>query len=142
VHKNVHVALLKGDVNAAVPPLVRVHVNDTLRDLIGVRSERLGWPLRAAIRRIASEPSGVVVILRSEENPREFMESVRQIERPPAEAVVPAAHGATVIRTYGIGAQILTDLGVKRMRVLSAPKQLQGLAAFDLEITGYVDGGE
>ena len=142
VHKNVHVALLKGDVNAAVPPLVRVHVNDTLRDLIGVRSERLGWPLRAAIRRIASEPSGVVVILRSEENPREFMESVRQIERPPAESVVPAAHGATVIRTYGIGAQILTDLGVKRMRVLSAPKQLQGLAAFDLEITGYVDGGE
>ena len=142
VHKNVHVALVKGDVNASPPPLVRVHVNDTLRDLIGVRSERLGWPLRAAIRRIAAEPSGAVVILRSEENPREFMESVRQIDRPPAESAAPAAHGATVIRTYGIGAQILTDLGVKRMRVLSAPKQLQGLAAFDLEITGYVDGGE
>ena len=40
-----------------------------------------------------------------------------------------------VIRTYGIGAQILKDLGLKRMRVLSAPKQLQGLAAFDLEVT-------
>ena len=142
VHKNVHVALVKGDLNASPSPLVRVHVNDTLRDLIGVRSERLGWPLRGAIRRIASEPSGVVVILRSEENPREFMESVRQIDRPPAEATAPTAHGATVIRTYGIGAQILTDLGVKRMRVLSAPKQLQGLAAFDLEITGYVDGDE
>ena len=142
VHKNVHVALVKGDLNASPSPLVRVHVNDTLRDLIGVRSERLGWPLRGAIRRIASEPSGVVVILRSEENPREFMESVRQIDRPPAEAAAPVAHGATVIRTYGIGAQILTDLGVKRMRVLSAPKQLQGLAAFDLEITGYVDGDE
>jgi 3,4-dihydroxy 2-butanone 4-phosphate synthase/GTP cyclohydrolase II len=145
VHKNVHVALVKGDLNASPSPLVRVHVNDTLRDLIGVRSERLGWPLRGAIRRIASEPSGVVVVLRSEENPREFMESVRQIGRTPAEAAevaAPAAHGATVIRTYGIGAQILTDLGVKRMRVLSAPKQLQGLAAFDLEITGYVDGGE
>jgi 3,4-dihydroxy 2-butanone 4-phosphate synthase / GTP cyclohydrolase II len=50
--------------------------------------------------------------------------------------------GATVIRTYGIGAQILKDLGLKRMRVLSAPKQLQGLAAFDLEVTSYVDGGE
>jgi 3,4-dihydroxy 2-butanone 4-phosphate synthase/GTP cyclohydrolase II len=47
-----------------------------------------------------------------------------------------------VVRTYGIGAQILKDLGLKRMRVLSAPKQLQGLAAFDLEITSYVDGEE
>ena len=47
-----------------------------------------------------------------------------------------------MVRTYGIGAQILKDLGLKRMRVLSAPKQLQGLAAFDLEVTEYVDGGE
>jgi len=107
-----------------------------------VRSERLGWPLRAAIRRVASEPSGVVVVLRSEENPRALMESVRNIERKPTEASSAAGHGTTVIRTYGIGAQILTDLGLKRMRVLSAPKQLQGLAAFDLEITGYIDGDE
>jgi 3,4-dihydroxy 2-butanone 4-phosphate synthase/GTP cyclohydrolase II len=44
-----------------------------------------------------------------------------------------------VLRTYGIGAQILQDLGVTRMRVLSAPRQLQGLAAFGLTITEYVD---
>jgi 3,4-dihydroxy 2-butanone 4-phosphate synthase / GTP cyclohydrolase II len=50
--------------------------------------------------------------------------------------------GATVLRTYGIGAQILKDLGVTRMRVLSAPKQLQGLAAFDLEVTEYINGAE
>jgi GTP cyclohydrolase II len=43
-----------------------------------------------------------------------------------------------VLRTYGIGAQILKDLGVTRMQVLSTPKQLQGIAAFGLEITGYV----
>jgi 3,4-dihydroxy 2-butanone 4-phosphate synthase/GTP cyclohydrolase II len=139
VHKNVHVALVKGDLNSDPPPLVRVHINDTLRDVVGVRSERLGWPLRAAIRRVAAEPSGVVVILRPEETPREFMDSVRQLSSKPASA--PNA-GATVLRTYGIGAQILKDLGLKRMRVLSAPKQLQGLSAFDLEITEYVDGGE
>lgn len=139
VNKNVHVALVKGDLNIDPPPLVRVHINDTLRDVVGVRSDRLGWPLRAAIRRVASEPSGVVVILRPEETPREFMDSVRQINAKP----VPAPNaGATVLRTYGIGAQILKDLGLKRMRVLSAPKQLQGLSAFDLEITEYVDGGE
>jgi 3,4-dihydroxy 2-butanone 4-phosphate synthase/GTP cyclohydrolase II len=139
VNKNVHVALVKGDLNSDPPPLVRVHINDTLRDVVGVRSERLGWPLRAAIRRVAAEPSGVVVILRPEETPRDFMDSVRQIDAKPVAA---PNVGATVLRTYGIGAQILKDLGLNRMRVLSAPKQLQGLSAFDLEITEYVDGGE
>jgi 3,4-dihydroxy 2-butanone 4-phosphate synthase/GTP cyclohydrolase II len=116
-----------------------VHIKDTLRDVVGVRNENLGWPLRAAVRRVALEASGVVVILQPEETPREFMDSLKQIEAKP-----PAAHaaGATVLRTYGIGAQILKDLGLKRMRVLSAPKQLQGLSAFDLEITEYVDGVE
>jgi 3,4-dihydroxy 2-butanone 4-phosphate synthase / GTP cyclohydrolase II len=136
VNKTVHIALVKGDLNAALPPLVRVHIKDTLRDVVGVNSEKLGWPLRAAMRRVATEPSGVVVILRPEESPREFMESVRQLDSKPEQH----HGGATVVRTYGIGAQILKDLGLKRMRVLSAPKQLQGLAAFDLEITGYVDG--
>ena len=140
VHKNVHVALVRGDLDSEPPPLVRVHIKETLRDLLGVRSDRLGWPLRSAIRRVASEPSGVVVILRPDESPREFMDSVRSLDTKKATGF-PAA-GATVLRTYGIGAQILKDLGLKRMRVLSAPKQLQGLAAFDLEVTAYVHGGE
>jgi len=139
VNKNVHVALVKGDLNSALPPLVRVHIKDTLRDVVGVRSENLGWPLRAAVRRVAAEPSGAVVILRPEETPKDFMDSVRQLDAKPAAA---RNAGATVLRTYGIGAQILKDLGLTRMRVLSAPKQLQGLAAYDLEITEYVDGGE
>ena len=139
VNKTVHIALVKGDLNSALPPLVRVHIRDTLRDDVGVRNERLGWPLRAAMARVASEPSGVIVILRPEETPREFMDSVRLLDD---KSTHPRHPGATVIRTYGIGAQILKDLGLKRMRVLSAPKQLQGLAAFDLEVTSYVDGGE
>jgi 3,4-dihydroxy 2-butanone 4-phosphate synthase/GTP cyclohydrolase II len=139
VHRNVHIALVKGDLNSELPPLVRVHIKDTLRDLVGVRSEHLGWPLRAAVRRVAAETCGVVVILRAEETPREFMDSVRQIDAKPP---TPRHAGATVLRTYGIGAQILKDLGLKRMRVLSAPKQLQGLSAFDLEVTEYVDGSE
>jgi 3,4-dihydroxy 2-butanone 4-phosphate synthase / GTP cyclohydrolase II len=139
VNKTVHIALVKGDLNGAQPPLVRVHIKDTLRDVVGVNSEKLGWPLRAAMRRVAAEASGVVVILRPEESPRDFMDSVRQLD---AKLEHHHGGGATVVRTYGIGAQILKDLGLKRMRVLSAPKQLQGLAAFDLEITGYVDGEE
>jgi len=137
VNKTVHIALVKGDLNSALPPLVRVHVKDTLRDAVGVINEKLGWPLRAAMQRVAKEESGVVVILRPEESPREFMDSVRLLDAKPSRQQV-----GTVVRTYGIGAQILKDLGLKRMRVLSARKQLQGLAAFDLEITSYVDGDD
>jgi 3,4-dihydroxy 2-butanone 4-phosphate synthase/GTP cyclohydrolase II len=139
VNKNVHVALVKGELNSGLPPLVRVQIKYFMRDTVGVRSEKLGWPLRAAMRRVAREASGVVVILRPEESPRDFMDGVRQLDAKPA---VPRNAGATVVRTYGIGAQILKDLGLTRMRVLSAPKQLQGLAAYDLEVTEYVDGGE
>jgi 3,4-dihydroxy 2-butanone 4-phosphate synthase/GTP cyclohydrolase II len=138
VNKSVHIALAKGDLNSIEPPLVRVHINHTLRDAVGVRNENLGWPLRAAMRRVAREASGVVVILRPEESPREFMASVRLLDAKP----VPHGARATVVRTYGIGAQILKDLGLTRMRVLSAPKQLQGISAFDLEVAGYVAGGD
>jgi 3,4-dihydroxy 2-butanone 4-phosphate synthase/GTP cyclohydrolase II len=138
VNKTVHIALVKGDLNSTEPPLVRVHINHTLRDAVGVRNENLGWPLRAAMRRVAREASGVVVILRPEESPRDFMSSVRLLDAKP----IPHGTRATVVRTYGIGAQILKDLGLTRMRVLSAPKQLQGIAAFDLEVTNYVDGEE
>jgi 3,4-dihydroxy 2-butanone 4-phosphate synthase/GTP cyclohydrolase II len=139
VHRNVHIVLVKGDLNSELPPLVRVHLKDTLRDLVGVHSETLGWPLRSAIKRVAREPSGVIVILQPEEDPRDLMAAVRQLNEKPAPS---AALGATVIRTYGIGAQILKDLGLKRMRVLSAPKQLQGISAFDLEVSDYVDGSD
>ncbi|MFI4889764.1 MAG: bifunctional 3,4-dihydroxy-2-butanone-4-phosphate synthase/GTP cyclohydrolase II [Steroidobacterales bacterium] len=139
VNKTVHVALVHGELDAAVPPLVRVHIEDSLRDVIGARSEKLGWPLRSAMRRVAADATGIVVILRPEESPRDFMDGVRQLDAKPASA---RPVGATVLRTYGIGAQILKDLGVTRMRVLSAPKQLQGIAAFDLEVTEYIDSAE
>ena len=79
---------VKGDLNSEPPALVRVHINDTLRDVVGVRNERLGWPLHAAMRRVASEPSGVVVILRPEESPRHFMAACGfWMPRPPARAL-------------------------------------------------------
>jgi 3,4-dihydroxy 2-butanone 4-phosphate synthase/GTP cyclohydrolase II len=64
VNHSVHLALAKGDIGAAPDPLVRVHIQDTLGDVIGVQSRSLGWPLDAALARIAKEPAGVVVILR------------------------------------------------------------------------------
>ena len=136
VARDVHLALVRGDVSGnGTAPLVRVHLTDTLRDLLGVTSTK-GWSLRAALRRVAEAGSGVIVILRDADSPRELADAVSALGSQPAPR--DPAQGE-VLRTYGVGAQILKDLGVKRMQVLSAPKQMYGISAFDLEITGYVD---
>ena len=136
VNRDVHIALVRGSIEGSKPPLVRVHVAETLRDVIGIRGDR-GWPLRDALKRIAEEGSGVVVVLRQPEGPRDLVEAVRALSA--SKAAGPRQEGARVLRTYGIGAQILQDLGVTRMRVLSAPRQMVAISAFDLEITEYVD---
>lgn len=138
VHRDVHLALVCGELDPTSAPLVRVHLVDTLRDVLGVQSAdetstRRRWTLRAAMQRIAREGSGVIVILREVETPRELADAVRAVED------VPAGEGGNVLRTYGIGAQILKDLGIRSMRVLSAPKTMHGLSAFDLEVQSYVD---
>jgi 3,4-dihydroxy 2-butanone 4-phosphate synthase/GTP cyclohydrolase II len=138
VNRTVHLALVAGDLNQSKPPLVRVHLKNTLGDVVGIHEPALGWPLRSAMERIAKEGHGVVVILRPEETPRSLMEAVHAISRPEI-AGTPRHVGIEVLRTYGIGAQILRDLGVSRMRVLSAPKQMLGLSGFDLEVVEYVD---
>ncbi len=139
VNRTVHLALVAGELDGETVPLVRVHLKDTLGDVVGIRNPALGWPLRSAMQRIAQEGAGVVVILRPEESPRRLMEAVQAVAGHAAPDVADRA-GPEVLRTYGIGAQILRDLGVSRMRVLSAPKQMQGLSGFDLEVVEYVDG--
>jgi 3,4-dihydroxy 2-butanone 4-phosphate synthase/GTP cyclohydrolase II len=135
VNRNVHLALVRGSLKGDGPPLVRVHLAETLRDVVGLRTPQAGWTLRDAMRRVAEDGNGVVVVLRSEESPLDLIESVRAL------GGLARLRQGQVLRTYGIGAQILQDLGVSRMRVLSAPRQLQGLAAFGLTITEYVDTG-
>jgi 3,4-dihydroxy 2-butanone 4-phosphate synthase/GTP cyclohydrolase II len=81
----------------------------------------------------------VVVILRQGESPRELADAVRMMAQPEAAAARTRAQYGTVLRTVGVGAQILQDLGVRRMQVLSAPKHVHGLSAFGLEIVGYID---
>jgi 3,4-dihydroxy 2-butanone 4-phosphate synthase / GTP cyclohydrolase II len=137
----VHVALAHGRLDGAETPLVRVHVADTLRDLLGVRGTIRAWTLRAAMQRIVESGNGVVVVLRQQESPRELAEALRSFAAPAPAAQpdgVPDGTEGTVLRTFGVGAQILKDLGVSRMRVLSAPKQMHGISAFGLEVESYV----
>ncbi len=140
VNRNVHIALVHGTPDPAEPVLVRVHVSDTLGDVIGVQSPRLGWPLRDALRRIAAEPAGVLVVLRTPESPRELMGMVNALADGAAASsdTDPRRDRGEVLRTYGTGAQILRKLGVRQMRVLSAPKQMHGISGFGLEVVDYV----
>jgi 3,4-dihydroxy 2-butanone 4-phosphate synthase/GTP cyclohydrolase II len=136
VNRDVHLALVHGKFDESATPLVRVHLIDTLRDVLGVRDSSDAWTLRAALARIAGAPCGVVVILRQGESPRELADALSVVSR--AGAAAERTHTGTVLRTIGVGAQILQDLGVRRMQVLSAPKHVHGLGAFGLEIVGYI----
>ena len=137
VNRSVHLALVRGELDAQTPTLVRVHVQDTLSDVVGVQDNRLGWPLRDAMKLIAAEDQGVIVILRQDEQPREFINGIRDLQQPENE-VLSRRDETRELRTYGTGAQILRSLGVKRMRVLSAPKQMHALSGFGLEVVEYV----
>jgi 3,4-dihydroxy 2-butanone 4-phosphate synthase/GTP cyclohydrolase II len=137
VHREVHLALVRGKIESAHAPLVRVHPIDTLSDLVGIRGVGRTWTLRDALKRIAEVGTGIVIVLRDHTTPRELADAVSALSQRP-ENVHTTQVAPQVLRTYGIGAQILKDLGVTRMQVLSTPKQLQGLAAFGLEITGYI----
>ncbi|HUL18788.1 MAG TPA: 3,4-dihydroxy-2-butanone-4-phosphate synthase [Steroidobacteraceae bacterium] len=142
VSQEVHVALVHGRLDGAAAPLVRVHLADTLRDLLGLKHAVRTWTLRAAMQRIVEAGSGVIVVLRQPETSRELADAVRSFAatsgaQGAAKEAATEGEGA-VLRTFGVGAQILKDLGVRRMRVLSAPKQMHGISAFGLEIEGYV----
>ena len=138
VNRAVHVALVKGDLNSVETPLVRVHLQDTLGDVIGVQSRSLGWPLHSAIERIVKEDVAVIVLLRDQETSRDFMDAVEGLSETKDE--LEDRRGTdSVLKTYGIGAQILRDLGLSKIRVLSAPKHMYAISGFDLEITEYVE---
>ncbi|MDX1443445.1 MAG: bifunctional 3,4-dihydroxy-2-butanone-4-phosphate synthase/GTP cyclohydrolase II [Gammaproteobacteria bacterium] len=135
INRTVHFALVNGEVKPEEPTLVRVHLQDTLGDVMGLNWRSLGWPLKNAMKRIAAD-GGVLVILRPGENPGDLASRFQQGDAPVTNTT---EDGDTVLRTYGVGAQILTDLGVRKMRVLSAPKRMQGISGFGLEVVEYVD---
>jgi len=139
VDNELHLALVYGEVDSNIPTLVRVHMQNTMCDLFSTKHERCGWPLASAMKRIVEEGSGVIVVLRNHDSSREIIQRMRDIQFKQRDEE-PESHGDNMkhLRTYGIGAQILYDLGVRKMRVMSAPTSLHGISGFDLEVTEYV----
>ena len=137
VNRTVHLALVHGRIDEQEPTLVRVHRQDTLSDVVGIEDPSLHWPLRDTLKLIAEHGSGVLVILRPQESARDLMAAVQTLgaAKPPPK---PRGSETMDLRTFGIGAQVLRALGVRRMRVLSAPKQMHALSGFGLEVVEYV----
>jgi 3,4-dihydroxy 2-butanone 4-phosphate synthase/GTP cyclohydrolase II len=138
IEGRLHLALLRGEVDPEAPFLVRVHVQNPLSDVLSIQRADFGMPLRTALSRIDAEGSGLVLVLGSHKDDSTIL---RQIQQQPEPAI--EANGdnrrSRELRTYGIGAQIIADLGVRKMRVLSAPWKLTGLAGFNLEVVEYID---
>jgi 3,4-dihydroxy 2-butanone 4-phosphate synthase/GTP cyclohydrolase II len=138
IDNSVHFALTKGCIKTSEPVLVRVHIRNSLCDLTASLREECGWPLRDALRRIAEEENGIVVILQQPENIQNIINEVRHYCQRDHSKHPSTSHNPTNLRTHGLGAQILSDLGVKKMRVLSAPKKMHAISGFGLEVVDYV----
>lgn len=136
IDEELHFALVKGEVKPGDATLVRVHMRNTFCDLIGTAGHGCHWPLRSAMKRIA-EDGGVLVILSCAEDQQELVNRIRHYNEPERKGRKKPG-GTTELRTYGLGAQILSDLGISKMRVLSAPMIMHGLSGFGLEVIEYV----
>lgn len=140
INDRLHLALLKGEVNPDEPMLVRVHVQNPLSDVLGINRSDFGLPLRLAMAEIARQGEGMVLVLGGHEGDEDLL---RRIQEQPEPSVLSGGDSrqSSELRTYGIGAQIIVDMGIRKMRVLSAPKRMTGLAGFGLEVVEYVDAG-
>jgi 3,4-dihydroxy 2-butanone 4-phosphate synthase/GTP cyclohydrolase II len=140
VDNELHLALVMGHPSPDNPTLVRVHMQNSLCDLFAAEGGECGWPLRSAMQQIDEAGEGVIVVLRNHDTPREIVQRMMgmQVQTPTDEAFV-KRDNSKELRTYGVGAQILSNLGVRKMRVLSAPKSIHGLSGFGMEVIEYVD---
>jgi 3,4-dihydroxy 2-butanone 4-phosphate synthase/GTP cyclohydrolase II len=124
-----HLALVRGPISPESETLVRVHEPLSVMDLLDAQSESHSWSIPAALETIAEAGRGVVVLLHRPESPAELRRRAISEERAPVNKMD--------LRDYGIGAQILRDLNVGRMRILARQRKMPSMSGFDLEVTGF-----
>ncbi|MGE0315611.1 MAG: bifunctional 3,4-dihydroxy-2-butanone-4-phosphate synthase/GTP cyclohydrolase II [Lautropia sp.] len=149
-----HLALVHGTVDGDVEALVRVHEPLSMLDLLLVGDQSHSWSIDASMRRIVEHGHGVLILLNCAESAQALLARAGAL-RPDGDGARPAEDGASGtaaaaaaqaaqaraakvdLRTYGVGAQILKDLGVRRMRLLSKPRRMPSMTGFDLEVIGF-----
>ena len=128
--RETHLALVKGDIHADHETLVRVHEPLSVMDFLDVTGSGHSWPILGAMERIAGSASGVIVLLHRPETADALLDRI---------SPAPVSERKVDLRDYGIGAQILRDLGVGKMKLLASPRKMPAMDGFGLEVTGYLD---
>lgn len=137
MENGLHLALVRGEIDPEVAAPVRVQVENVLSDTVGALTAG-SWTLQQALKRVADEDHGVVVFIRQPRSDSDLVRAVQQFQLQ-GSAADEQADPDDNYRTLGIGAQILSDVGVRKMRLLSSPKTFHGLAGFDLEVTEFIE---
>ena len=134
INGNIHIALVKGKIDNEQDIMVRVQQNNTLQDVIGINQFGSRLSFSQAMKKINEEGSGVLLLLSHQETSQELLSNVSFLkgEKKTNESDGPDS------RIVGVGAQILKDLGVKKIRLLGASAKYP-LTGFDLEITEFIN---
>jgi len=126
-----HVALARGVLDPDTPTLVRVHEPLSILDLLDTAPGAHSWSVHEALGAIGAAGRGVIVLLNCAESATQLAERVASEAKP-----WPAAK--MELLTYGIGAQILRDLNVGKMRLMATPRKMPSMTGWDLEVAEYV----
>ena len=126
INSDTHLALVKGKITEKSQPHVRVHMENIFTDVL--QEMNSGFSIDSALEQISEADTGVFLLLRKQDN-QDILESIDN----------PNFRQSDDLRTFGIGAQILADLGVSQMKILGSPRVLHGLEGFGLTISEYVD---
>ena len=144
---DVHLAMVMGDVKTDDPVLVRVHTENVTCDMFGSLIDDTGFQLHTALEKIASEARGVVLYLRQREHSLDLVTQLRTYNLMQQKTIskrdASLETGYGIDRDYGVGAQILHDLGLRRILLLSNhPPKVAALEGFELSVVGNVPLGE
>jgi 3,4-dihydroxy 2-butanone 4-phosphate synthase/GTP cyclohydrolase II len=131
-----HLAMVHGEIVADQECLVRVHQPVSVLDLLEARTTTHSWTMSAAMDAVKASERGVIVLLNCGETADELFAQFAALDQP---AKRPQGRAASMdLRSYGIGAQILKELGVGKMKLLASPRKMPSMTGFNLEVTGYV----
>ncbi|MCK5818937.1 MAG: 3,4-dihydroxy-2-butanone-4-phosphate synthase [Psychromonas sp.] len=138
IDNQVHFALMKGEVQAGGVTNVRVHLQNIFTD--NLFSDRMGvrtWPLNKAMQYI-NKHNGVLILLSHQETPNALIAQVANIAQENASERIAVAAPQGTSRRVGVGSQILRDLGIQKMALLSSEKRYSAISGFGLEVTDYI----
>ncbi len=137
---HVHMALSMGDITVDIPTLVRVHTVASMRDLLSVTSaKRVSWSIQDSLSHVAAEGIGVVVVINKEETDADLLAQVDAVLG--ADLPDDSQQRSVGYSQVGMGAQILRDLGVGKIRLMGAPVKYNALEGFGLEVVEFVEPG-